>query len=46
MTDITVAIDKLDKIGLDKVNEELLQRGLNEEQVSIIEKYLSIDGSN
>jgi len=46
MTDITVAIDKLDKIGLDKVKEELLQRGLNEEQVIIIEKYLSIEGSN
>ncbi|QEC68993.1 histidine--tRNA ligase [Panacibacter ginsenosidivorans] len=46
LTDITVAIDKLDKIGLDKVKEELLQRGLNDKQVSIIEKYLSIDGSN
>lgn len=46
MTDITVAIDKLDKIGLDKVKEELAQRGLNEEQISIIEKYLLIDGSN
>jgi histidyl-tRNA synthetase len=46
MTGITVAIDKLDKIGLDKVKEELSQRGLKEEQVSIIEKYLSIDGSN
>lgn len=46
MTDITVAIDKLDKIGLDKVKEELLLRGLNKEQVGIIEKYLSISGSN
>lgn len=46
MTDITVTIDKLDKIGLDKVIEELAQRGLNEEQISIIEKYLLIDGSN
>ncbi|MEP6845133.1 MAG: histidine--tRNA ligase, partial [Panacibacter sp.] len=42
MTDITVAIDKLDKIGLDKVKEELAQRGLNDEQVHIIENYLSI----
>ncbi len=46
MTDITIAIDKLDKIGPDKVKEELLQRGLNEEQVGLIEKYLTISGSN
>ncbi len=46
MTDITVAIDKLDKIGIDKVKEELAQRGLNNEQVAVIEKYLSITGSN
>lgn len=46
MTDITVAIDKLDKIGLEKVKEELLQRGLNNEQIKTIETYLSISGSN
>jgi histidyl-tRNA synthetase len=46
MTDITVAIDKLDKIGLEKVKEELNQRGLNEEQEKTIETYLSISGSN
>ncbi|HEX9509606.1 MAG TPA: histidine--tRNA ligase [Puia sp.] len=46
MTDITVAIDKLDKIGLDKVKEELVQRGLNDQQISTIEKYLSLDGSD
>jgi histidyl-tRNA synthetase len=46
LTDITVAIDKLDKIGLDKVKEELTQRGLNTEQISVIEKYLTISGSN
>jgi len=44
MTDITVAIDKLDKIGIDKVKEELLQRGLNTAQIEVIEKYLSING--
>jgi histidyl-tRNA synthetase len=44
LTDITVAIDKLDKIGLDKVKEELTGRGLNGAQVAIIEKYLSITG--
>jgi histidyl-tRNA synthetase len=46
MTDITVAIDKLDKIGLDKVKEELAQRGLDPQQVTAIESFLAIDGSN
>jgi histidyl-tRNA synthetase len=46
MTDITVAIDKLDKIGLDKVKEELEQRGLDRQQLSTIEQYLDIGGSN
>lgn len=46
LTDITIAIDKLDKIGLEKVKEELSQRGLSTEQINIIEKYLSIAGSN
>ena len=45
LIDITIAIDKLDKIGKDKVKEELLQRGLNDEQVAIIENYLLIDGT-
>jgi len=46
MMDITIAIDKLDKIGLEKVKEELLQRELSEEQINIIEKYLSVAGTN
>jgi histidyl-tRNA synthetase len=46
MMDITIAIDKLDKIGLDKVKEELTGKGLNAEQIGTIENYLSIDGSN
>ena len=46
LTDITVAIDKLDKIGIGKVKEELVQRGLNDQQVEAIEKYLAIGGSN
>ncbi|HEX4374800.1 MAG TPA: histidine--tRNA ligase [Puia sp.] len=46
LTDITVAIDKLDKIGMEKVKQELSQRGLNNEQVDLIEKYLLINGSN
>lgn len=46
MMDITIAIDKLDKIGLDKVKEELTAKGLTPDQVTLIEKYLSIEGSN
>ncbi|GAB4094234.1 histidine--tRNA ligase [Flaviaesturariibacter terrae] len=46
MMDITIAIDKLDKIGLDKVKEELAQRGLDENQVRLIERYLNISGTN
>jgi|SRR5688572_23160952 len=46
MIDITIAIDKLDKIGLDRVKEELSERALSDEQISVIEKYLSITGSN
>lgn len=46
ITDITIAIDKLDKIGIDKVKEELAQRGLTVTQIGQIETYLAIDGSN
>lgn len=46
ITDITVAIDKLDKIGIEKVKEELFSKGLTELQVQIIVQYLEIDGSN
>lgn len=46
MMDITIAIDKLDKIGLDKVKAELSERGLAGEQVSLIERYLTIEGSD
>ncbi|MEO5889643.1 MAG: histidine--tRNA ligase [Ferruginibacter sp.] len=46
MTDITIAIDKLDKIGLEKVKEELALRELTEPQIELIEKYLSITGTN
>ncbi len=46
LTDITVAIDKLDKIGLAKVKEELAQRGLQEQQIDKIEEYLAVNGSN
>jgi histidyl-tRNA synthetase len=36
----------LDKIGLEKVKDELKQKGFHEKQLGIIEKYLSITGSN
>jgi histidyl-tRNA synthetase len=46
LTDITIAIDKLDKIGLEKVKAELAERGLQDEQIKTIETYLLIAGSN
>lgn len=46
MIDITIAIDKLDKIGLEKVKEELSERGLAKDQINTIQDYLNIDGSN
>ncbi len=42
---ITTAIDKLDKIGIDKVKEELRQKELNEDQVDIIESYLTMNNA-
>ncbi len=44
--DITVAIDKLDKIGLDKVNEELMAAGLSATQVDTLQPIISLSGSN
>jgi histidyl-tRNA synthetase len=46
LTDIATSIDKLDKIGLEKVREELIQRGLTGQQVTIIEQFLTIEGDN
>jgi histidyl-tRNA synthetase len=46
MMDITIAIDKLDKIGIEKVKEELARKELKDDQITVIEKYLSIDGTN
>lgn len=46
MTAITIAIDKLDKIGMEKVKEELKETGLSEKNISIIENYINIEGSN
>lgn len=43
--DITTAIDKLDKIGLDNVNAELIERGLSQEAVDRLQPILAISGS-
>lgn len=46
IVDITVAIDKLDKIGLDKVNEELRDKGLSEEAIAKLQPVILLSGSN
>lgn len=46
IVDITVAIDKLDKIGLDKVNDELRAVGLSEEAVKKLQPIIALSGSN
>jgi len=45
MVDITVAIDKLDKIGVEAVNAELVERGLNDEQVAKLQPILNLSGT-
>ena len=44
--DITVAIDKLDKIGIDNVNKELLDKGLPQEAVNALQPILHLSGTN
>jgi len=46
ITAITIAIDKLDKIGMEKVKEELKESGLSEKSISIIENYIKIEGTS
>ncbi|MBQ1219412.1 MAG: histidine--tRNA ligase [Bacteroidales bacterium] len=45
LVDITVAIDKIDKIGLDAVKAELLERGIDEKGIAIIEPVLLLQGT-
>ena len=45
LVDITVAIDKLDKIGLDNVRAELAERGLTPEQITALDPVFSLNGS-
>ena len=46
IVDITVAIDKIDKIGLDNVKAELKERGLSDEAIDKITPIITLDGSN
>jgi len=46
IVDITVAIDKIDKIGIEKVNTELLEKGLSEEAVERLRPLLELEGTN
>ena len=46
MMDITIASDKLEKIGLEAVNEELRDKGISEEAVQALQPILSLSGSN
>ncbi len=46
IVDITVAIDKLDKVGLEAVNEELKNNGLTDEQIEKLQPIISLEGTN
>ena len=46
IVDITVAIDKLDKIGIDNVNAELREDGLSEEQIEKLQPIIALEGTN
>ena len=46
IVDITVAIDKLDKIGIDNVNAELREDGLSEEQIQKLQPIIMLEGTN
>lgn len=46
IVDITVAIDKIDKIGLENVNAELIEKGLSQEAVDALQPLLTLSGSN
>ncbi len=45
LTDITIAIDKIDKIGLDEVKKELLERGIDQNAIDAIEPVLNLKGT-
>ena len=45
ITDITVAIDKIDKIGIDAVNAELLERGISQEAIATLQPIITMQGT-
>src|SRR5574344_1762283 len=46
LVDITVAIDKIDKIGLESVKEELAEKGIDSDSIAILEPILQMQGTN
>jgi len=46
ITDITVAIDKMDKIGLENVNKEMAEKGISAENIAKIQPILKLSGTN
>ncbi|GAB1416844.1 histidine--tRNA ligase [Paludibacter sp.] len=46
ITDITVAIDKLDKIGIEKVNEEIASKGISQDAIDKLQPILKLSGNN
>jgi histidyl-tRNA synthetase len=46
LTDITIAIDKIDKVGLEEVKKELMEKGIGDDAINTIEPVLLLSGSN
>jgi histidyl-tRNA synthetase len=46
LTDITIAIDKIDKIGIDAVNCELAERGVSQDAIVLLQPIISLSGTN
>lgn len=46
IVDITVAIDKLDKIGLEKVNQELVEKGISHQAIQLLQPIILLEGNN
>ncbi|EGJ70950.1 Histidyl-tRNA synthetase [Bacteroides coprosuis DSM 18011] len=46
IVDITVAIDKLDKVGLDNVNKELSEKGISDEAIAKLQPIINLSGTN
>ena len=44
--DITVAIDKIDKIGIDNVNAELLEKGISQKAIDVLQPLITLSGTN